>query len=320
MSSPPKAFISYAGEDAAFAEDLAERLRRSGVDTYFAGWALKPGDDLVRRVFDALNASAWVLVVVSLHSQSKPFPLAEVSTAVHKELTDRSLRIIPVLIDDATQPPELSRLVHVRIDPSKDYTPALNRILDSIFGVDHTPPVGAAPAAFSRAISRPFGYLSSFDQNLLEALARIYCDSGENHIDGDRLAALGNSLKVDDGLFEDSLRLLEGEGLVKLSIAIGHKRAVAARLTEAGREFSLKHCLDGYKVMLKSIASRLANDGGGSSEAVAQKTGVPRYVVEHVFRLLNSKDHVKISETRPWISAWQVSPRLRRAIELGEFE
>jgi len=47
-------FLSHAGEDTAWCEALAERLRNEGVRVWFDQWELQPGDNLLARINDGL--------------------------------------------------------------------------------------------------------------------------------------------------------------------------------------------------------------------------------------------------------------------------
>jgi hypothetical protein len=46
----PKVFISHAGEDRdRFVEGFTTKLREQGVDAWFSGWEILPGDSLVEK-------------------------------------------------------------------------------------------------------------------------------------------------------------------------------------------------------------------------------------------------------------------------------
>src|SRR4051794_18393032 len=45
-ATAPKAFLSYAFNDKALAQSLAKALQANGIDTFWAGWSIGPGDRL----------------------------------------------------------------------------------------------------------------------------------------------------------------------------------------------------------------------------------------------------------------------------------
>ena len=48
----PKVFISHAGEDREFAQDLATKLRARGVNAWLDVWEILPGDSLIDKIFE----------------------------------------------------------------------------------------------------------------------------------------------------------------------------------------------------------------------------------------------------------------------------
>ena len=50
---PPETFLSHASEDKSdFVEPLARELHKQGVRAWLDKWEIRPGDSLVRRLFD----------------------------------------------------------------------------------------------------------------------------------------------------------------------------------------------------------------------------------------------------------------------------
>jgi len=46
----PVAFLSYASENKELATRIAEDLQRHGVDTFFAGWEIRPGESIRAKI------------------------------------------------------------------------------------------------------------------------------------------------------------------------------------------------------------------------------------------------------------------------------
>ncbi|MCH8873553.1 toll/interleukin-1 receptor domain-containing protein [candidate division KSB1 bacterium] len=64
-----RVFISHSSMDKnRFVIPFAEKLRASGIHAWVDLWEIKPGDSLVRKIFDdGLSQSDAIIVVVSEH-------------------------------------------------------------------------------------------------------------------------------------------------------------------------------------------------------------------------------------------------------------
>ena len=122
-------FISHSENDRAFAEEIAEYIRRCGQVPYLAESPSNP--DLGRKLWEekiegALRASSAVLVLWTSNSSS--------SKAVQYEI-DRGAklgkRLIPAIENGASPPEPLNHLVYTRFDYSQRHD-ALNAIIRSL--------------------------------------------------------------------------------------------------------------------------------------------------------------------------------------------
>jgi hypothetical protein len=107
---PARVFLSYAPEDKETARHIASALKRSGVSTWFDEWELSPGDSITNRIAEVVASSDYVVVLLSPASVSSRWIQAEWSSALSSELTDRAIRVLPVLIGDCDVPPLLANL------------------------------------------------------------------------------------------------------------------------------------------------------------------------------------------------------------------
>ncbi|WP_256836475.1 MULTISPECIES: toll/interleukin-1 receptor domain-containing protein [Micrococcus] len=107
MESRPKVFVSHAGEDQPrFVEQFCRGLISRGIDAWFSGWEMKPGDSLVDKIFSGIDSSNAFVVVVSRYSYDKPWVREELETAVNRSVREgRAYRIIPVVIDKGVSVP-----------------------------------------------------------------------------------------------------------------------------------------------------------------------------------------------------------------------
>lgn len=149
MTTPPKTFISYAGEDVLFAKDLAKKLRAKHLDVWLAEWEILPGDSLVDKVFEeGLKDADVVIVILSSASVKKRWVRAELNVAKVNQISGIT-KLIPVILDDCVIPESLVATVWQRIDDKDSYDGELEKIVRASFGFRDKPVLGDPPAYIS---------------------------------------------------------------------------------------------------------------------------------------------------------------------------
>jgi hypothetical protein len=97
-------FLSYAADDAAWAERLAGELVAHGLRPFFAEWSIEPSEVIVHRLDEALNASVNGIAVISPASVCSARAMDEYA-ALATASAERGLRFIPVLLGHVAVPP-----------------------------------------------------------------------------------------------------------------------------------------------------------------------------------------------------------------------
>lgn len=97
------AFISYAREDADFAELVKMRLKDTGVDVWLDHGALRAGDDWRQAIDDGISSSATLIVVITPQSCKSPYVTYEWAFAL-----GCGKKVIPVLLEYADIHPRLA--------------------------------------------------------------------------------------------------------------------------------------------------------------------------------------------------------------------
>lgn len=144
--NPPRAFISYSGDDRRFAEKLAGDLRDRGVDAWFDGWEMEPGDSIRRKIEEGLQKCEFFVLVLSRSSVKRPWVQKELDVAADKLMGGSYKKIIPVVIDDCEKPPFVASLRCIDMHQG-NYGEGLDSLTRSIFGVKEKPPLGKPPSA-----------------------------------------------------------------------------------------------------------------------------------------------------------------------------
>lgn len=98
------AFISYNKADKETARLLAVALVGQGINVWFDEWQIRPGDSITGGIEIGLsNADIFVLVWSREASKSK-WVGTEIRAYLRRRVDDESLRIVPVLMDEAPLP------------------------------------------------------------------------------------------------------------------------------------------------------------------------------------------------------------------------
>lgn len=118
-------FLSYARADSEFALRLAQDLRSAGVALWVDQIDLQPGDTWDRKVEEALQNSAGLLVILSPSSLASRSVMDEVSFAL-----DEGKSVFPVLYQKCQIPFRLRRLQYT--DFTSDYSSGLSKLIRAL--------------------------------------------------------------------------------------------------------------------------------------------------------------------------------------------
>jgi WD40 repeat protein len=124
-------FISYAREDAEYAERLYEHLKTEGLQPWMDSRDILPGQSWKAAITSAIRRSGFFIALISSHSTSKRGYVQKelrVAIEVMQEMPPTDTFIIPVRLDDCESPfPELSELQ--RIDAFPSFDDAVHKLL-----------------------------------------------------------------------------------------------------------------------------------------------------------------------------------------------
>jgi len=103
-----KIFIAHASEDKKFVRKLANDLIERGLLVWFDEWEIKVGDSLVEKINQGIENSSFMIVVLSHNSIDKSWFKKEINAGFMKELNNRGVYLLPLLLEKCTIPPLLS--------------------------------------------------------------------------------------------------------------------------------------------------------------------------------------------------------------------
>lgn len=97
-------FISYNHKDSNFAERLALELTRRDIKVWKDSWRIGVGDSLIQKIQDRLESVSFLCVIFSKNSLASEWVKREITAGLQREIEERKVLILPVLIDDCKLP------------------------------------------------------------------------------------------------------------------------------------------------------------------------------------------------------------------------
>jgi hypothetical protein len=125
----PSVFISHSSKDKAFVRKLVADLKSANLPLWFDEEQIGVGDSIVAKINDGLASSVYILVVLSRSSLASRWVQDELNYAKMRSLTDKSVVILPVILEDCEVPPLLMDKLHA--DFRKDYIQGLSSLMSA---------------------------------------------------------------------------------------------------------------------------------------------------------------------------------------------
>jgi hypothetical protein len=309
----PTAFLSHASEDkAGFAEPLAHELARRGVRPWLDKWEIKPGDSLVRKLFDdGLSTVDAVVVVVSTFSAGKPWVREELDAAVVARISSKT-RLIPVRLDQAMMPAPLRHLVWIDSDRSYQGMLAVaSQIADTLYERDLRPTVSAPPPYVASAGLPGQGAAESRLLSLLaeRAIAQGHLLPG---LDWDEIVSAVAADGVAEATAVEAAHSLEHARLVVLK-GTWQSRILRIQLTHPGLGAALPAMQLDYEQACATMTAELVNDPPPDVARLAERAGVPAVIAQYFVTELRDEGLLDYRELLGGGSRiYNVRPALRR--------
>jgi len=129
----PAVFISHAGPDYKFAEELKDALSKVEIDAHLDQVELHVGDNIIRWMNDAASESDYMIVLLSPNSLGRYWVETEWSSALMKEADLRRTFVLPAIlpgIKDGDIPFLLRAKAYIdfRVDVERGIMKLINRI------------------------------------------------------------------------------------------------------------------------------------------------------------------------------------------------
>jgi hypothetical protein len=123
-------FMSYSHHDRDFATRLAAQLVKQRARVWIDAWELHVGDSIVDRVQAALSGANALLVVLSRASVESQWCKKELSSGLLRELEEKRVVVLPVLLEDCEIPLFLRGKLYA--DFRTDFDAGLKAVMEAV--------------------------------------------------------------------------------------------------------------------------------------------------------------------------------------------
>jgi hypothetical protein len=128
-------FLSHNSIDKPFVEKLSKDLKRLGVNVWFDKWEVKTGDSLLWKINDGITENEYLGIVLTPESVNSSWVKLELDAAMVKQLNNKQVVILPILLRDCTLPLVLAGAKYA--DFRSEYDLRLSE-LAAVFGIANT--------------------------------------------------------------------------------------------------------------------------------------------------------------------------------------
>lgn len=97
-------FLSHSSKDKPFVEKLAKDILRLDIEVWLDKWEMKVGDSLFDKIEEGLETSDYLIIILSKNSVNSSWVRKELNAFLCDEILSKSVKVLPVLIDDCNIP------------------------------------------------------------------------------------------------------------------------------------------------------------------------------------------------------------------------
>jgi hypothetical protein len=210
-------FISHSHYDRAIADLIANRLRETDLSAWIDREQILVGDDILERLGDGLRTTDLLIFVISRVSLDSEWCKRELAFVAHREITEKKILIVPIVVDDTqiTDLPWYLRGRNIsRVTPSaigaESAAESVRQVLKERFGRSNTTPVSVRSFERNREIDHLIANVNVGDWEsaqlaAIEVLKRT--DATGQNIEFDKLLRYCDS--DDQDLLWEALQTIE---------------------------------------------------------------------------------------------------------------
>ena len=125
-----RVFICHASEDKPVVRMLAQFIADHGVAVWLDEREIKVGDSIIQKVSQGIESASHLVVVLSTHSVTKPWVTGELSSALMRQLGQRSISVLPLRLDESPLPTLLADVKYA--DCRNNIESGFQELLDAV--------------------------------------------------------------------------------------------------------------------------------------------------------------------------------------------
>jgi hypothetical protein len=126
-------FISHSNKDKNFVLKLAKDLMENGINVWLDEWNLGLGDTIADSINKAIEESRFIFLIMSPDYFNSAWTTQEWNMAMHSEMTENSIRTIPIYYRDCVIPPILQSKQWADFRNPENYNDNFKQLIRQIF-------------------------------------------------------------------------------------------------------------------------------------------------------------------------------------------
>jgi len=136
----PRVFISHNHRDKEFASKLGHDLAKKDVRVWIDEAELQVGDSLIGKIQSAIAEVDYLAAVLSSNSITSEWVKRELEIAITREIHNKRVFVLPIVIDDCDIPAFLSGRMYLDFREKSKYAENLERIFQRLGTSKASPP------------------------------------------------------------------------------------------------------------------------------------------------------------------------------------
>lgn len=125
-------FLSHSHQDKPFCRQLAADLRRAGHAVWIDEAEINIGDSLIDKIAAGLGQVDFVAAVLSVSSVQSAWVAKELEIASNREIDERRVVVLPLLLHDVEMPPFLRGKMYGDFRQEDRYADSLAQLLRAL--------------------------------------------------------------------------------------------------------------------------------------------------------------------------------------------
>lgn len=128
----PSIFLSHNHKDKPFVRQLANDLATKGIKVWIDEAEIKIGDSLIRKISSGIYEMDFLGVVLSPDSVQSRWVQEELEQALHIQISEAYVKVLPILLHDCKLPGFLLDKVYADFRDENNYQLALEKLVETV--------------------------------------------------------------------------------------------------------------------------------------------------------------------------------------------